>query len=153
VAARFSPRKQRLYVAHVGDCRCYRLREGVLKCLTTDHTLASRGIVGPLAGNVCRAVGVGSTVKVDLLVDKPLPDDLYLLCSDGLQAMISDDQICRILCDEHDFPQRAVGALVSAANTAGGRDNITAIIIGVLDFTASRSLGGLGGMGPGGTTK
>src|SRR5205807_2346370 len=119
LVARFSPRKQRMYLAHIGDSRAYRLRDGQLRMLTTDHTLAARGIVGPLASNISRAVGIAASVKVDLVVDKPLPDDVYLLCSDGLSKMVNDEQIRRILDEDSMQLERAVSRLVLAANAEG----------------------------------
>jgi serine/threonine protein phosphatase PrpC len=135
VAARFSPQKQRLYVAHVGDSRCYRFRRGELQALTKDHTLASRGVIGPLAKNICRAVGIGKTVKVDLVVDKPLPDDIFLLCSDGLPKMVTDEHIRRILTANEGALDRAAAQLVLAANASGGRDNITVVLVRILEIT------------------
>jgi PPM family protein phosphatase len=126
----FSLRKPRVYVGHVGDSRCYRLRNAELKLLTTDHTLAARGVKGPLANNIRRAVGVAKTVKVDLIVDRPGPDDTYLLCSDGLNKMVSDDEIRDLLSKEIDL-DRAVASLILAANASGGRDNVSVIVVRV----------------------
>jgi PPM family protein phosphatase len=142
LVARFSLQKRRMYLGHVGDSRCYRLRGGQLKLLTTDHTLGARGVVGPLADNIRRAIGVAPRVKVDLIVDEPRADDVYLLCSDGLNKMVSDDQLSRILSGDDD-PDRSVSSLIAAANANGGRDNITAIVIRVSDVTLSwgRKLG------------
>jgi protein phosphatase len=144
IAARFSRRKQRLYVAHVGDSRLYRLRAGKLQTMTTDHTLGAKGVTGPLAANVRRAVGVNANVKVDILVDKPLPEDLYLLCSDGMYKMLKDAEIARILSEKRssarwsqDDLNEMVESIVKAANAAGGRDNITVIIVGVRDAAAA----------------
>jgi protein phosphatase len=137
VAARFSPQKQRLYIAHVGDSRCYRFRRGELQALTKDHTLASRGVVGPLAKNICRAVGIAKTVKVDLVVDKPLPDDIFLLCSDGLPKMVTDEHIRRILTANEGALDRAAAQLVLAANASGGRDNITVVLVRILEITTT----------------
>lgn len=143
VAARFSPQKQRMYVAHVGDSRCYRFRRGQLQLLTSDHTLAARGVVGPLAKNICRAVGIAKTVKVDLIVDKPLPDDLFLLCSDGLPKMVTDEHIRRILTANEGALDRAAAQLVLAANASGGRDNITVVLVRILEVTKSMRTSGL----------
>jgi protein phosphatase len=134
VLARFSPQKQRVYVAHVGDSRCYRLRKGELQLLTKDHTLASRGVIGPLASNICRALGVSKDVKVDLIIDRPLPDDIYLMCSDGLPKMVTDERIRAILSEQSSL-DRAAGSLVLAANANGGRDNITVVLVGIMEVT------------------
>ena len=130
VAARFSPNKQRLYVGHVGDSRCYRLRDGELRQVTTDHTMGASGITGPLADRLERAVGIVAAVKVDVIIGRPLPDDLYMLCSDGLSKMVSLERMREILVAEKDL-DKAAGKLVADANAGGGRDNITVILVQV----------------------
>ena len=97
VSAAFSPKKQRVYIGHVGDSRCYRLRQGELVQLTTDHTMGNAGITGPMAEHLERAVGIAPTVKVDIIIGRPQPGDLYLLCSDGLTKMVKPDAIRDIL--------------------------------------------------------
>ena len=136
VAARFSRRKQRVYLAHVGDSRIYRFRAGKLQLLTKDHTLAGRGVSGPLASNLRRAVGIGPSVKVDLVVDKPVPEDVFLLCSDGLTKMVDENHIGALLA-EHEARDlsRTVSALVTAANARGGRDNVTVLLVRVREIT------------------
>jgi serine/threonine protein phosphatase PrpC len=130
VACRFSRGRSRLYVAHVGDSRCYRLRDGVLERLTTDHTLAELGIRGPGAHKLSRALGVFDEVDVELNVDEPQPDDRYLLCSDGLTKMVEDRAIAEHLGREVAV-QDVVEGLVDEANARGGRDNISVIVIGL----------------------
>lgn len=131
VAVRFSPNKQRAYIAHVGDSRCYRVRGDELHQLTEDHTLGRlMGAKGKAARHLAQAVGVRPDVAVDLTVDEPQPGDYYLVCSDGLTKMVPDDQILDIALRDEDIEQRC-RALVDEANARGGRDNITAIIIRV----------------------
>jgi serine/threonine protein phosphatase PrpC len=130
VAARFSPNKQRVYVGHVGDSRCYRLRGNELRQMTTDHNLRSEGMEGIFADRLSRAVGVEEGVKVDLIIARPLARDRYLLCSDGLSKMVDDERVARILIDERDL-EPAVAGLIAAANEGGGRDNITVILVEV----------------------
>jgi protein phosphatase len=130
VAARFSPNKQRVYVGHVGDSRCYRLRAGQLTQMTTDHNLRSEGLIGPMAERLSRAVGVERAVKVDLVIARPLPFDKYLLCSDGLTKMVPDAVVRDILTDKHDL-QGAVDELIAAAIDGGGRDNVTVVLVEV----------------------
>jgi serine/threonine protein phosphatase PrpC len=130
VAARFSPNKQRLYIGHVGDSRCYRLRDGELRQVTTDHTMGASGITGPLADRLERAVGIAPAVKVDVIIGRPLPNDLYLLCSDGLSKMVSLERMCEILLAEKDL-RKSSSNLVAEANEVGGRDNITVILVQV----------------------
>jgi protein phosphatase len=132
VAARFSPKKQRVYFGHVGDSRCYRLRGQKLTQMTTDHTMASQGVTGPLAGHLNRAVGVQPGVKIDLIIARPSAEDVYLLCSDGLSKMVPDDDIQAILNEESDV-EKAVHQLVDRANQRGGRDNITVVLVQVKD--------------------
>lgn len=131
VGARFAPRKQRVYIANVGDSRCYRLRAGELRALTRDHTLAAMGVEGPLASRLRRAVGIDARVKVDLHVDKPRPGDVYVLCSDGLTKMIAEDRIKEVLLRRGDDLDAAVAELIDAANAEGGKDNTSVILVAV----------------------
>jgi serine/threonine protein phosphatase PrpC len=131
VAARFSPNKQRLYVGHVGDSRCYRLRRGTLRQLTTDHTMASLGMKGSRAKDLYQAVGANPNLTIDLIVDKPQEDDVYLLCSDGLSKMLNDDEIRQTLV-EHEDLESALYTLIEQTNDRGGNDNVTVIIVKVL---------------------
>lgn len=130
VAARFSPRKQRLYIGHVGDSRAYRMRSGVLLQMTVDHTMAAAGSKGPQADRLMRALGVSKSVDVDLLVAKPRAGDIYLLCTDGLSKMLREEQIQSILNADR-TPTAAVEAFVQGALAAGGKDNVTVIVIRV----------------------
>jgi protein phosphatase len=130
VCARFAPLEPRLFVGHVGDSRCYRLRGGALAQMTTDHTLGAQGLKGPLASQLDRAVGAKPGVPVDLIVARPRAGDVYLLCSDGLSKMVPDPDIQAILVARRDLDQ-AVHELVDQANARGGRDNITVIVIEV----------------------
>ncbi|RYZ09904.1 MAG: serine/threonine-protein phosphatase [Myxococcales bacterium] len=132
VAARFSQNNQRVYIAHVGDSRCYRFRAGRLRQLTVDHTMRQVGLVGPGADHLFQAIGVTERLSIDLIVDKPLPDDVYLLCSDGLTKMVSDQDICAQLLEETDI-EAAVYGLIERANDSGGRDNVSVVLIKVLE--------------------
>ncbi len=132
IAARFSPNKQRVYIGHVGDSRCYRLRGTELRQMTKDHTMGSLGVVGPRAGDLFQAVGVRPTLHIDLIIDKPREEDLYLLCSDGLSKMVTDLEIAEILLNEPDL-EAAVYGLIELANDRGGRDNVTVILIKVIE--------------------
>jgi serine/threonine protein phosphatase PrpC len=132
IAARFSPNKQRVYIGHVGDSRCYRLRGGTLRQLTTDHTLRELGMKGPSAKQLFQAVGIRPTITIDLVVDKPRPDDIYLLCSDGLSKMVSDDQVRDVLQGEPDL-EASVLSLIDKANQQGGRDNVTVVLVKIVE--------------------
>ncbi len=136
VCAYFSANNQRAYVAHVGDSRCYRLRAGTLSQLTTDHTLGAAGIQGKAAGVLSRAVGVEPHVDVDVTIESPQPGDVYLLCSDGLSRMVAHDAIESILVATPDL-EEATQQLTDRANTGGGRDNITVILVRVEDAKVS----------------
>jgi protein phosphatase len=135
-----------LWVVHVGDSRCYLYRDGRLHQLTRDHTLVAemvqKGILEPaqaehhaLRNVITNAVG-GTEPGISVEVHRMQldPNDVVLLCSDGLSEMLDDPQIAAVLAAERD-PQPACAALVNAANQAGGKDNITAV---VARFDASR---------------
>ncbi|HET9958002.1 MAG TPA: PP2C family serine/threonine-protein phosphatase [Polyangiaceae bacterium] len=140
VAARFSPNKQRVYIGHVGDSRCYRLRGNVLRQLTTDHTMKTLGVKGPRAHELFQAVGVKPAISIDLIVDKPRDNDIYLLCSDGLCKMIPDEEVRDMLLEESDL-EAAVYGLIERANDRGGKDNITLILVKVLSRVADELRG------------
>jgi serine/threonine protein phosphatase PrpC len=137
VAARFAPNKQRLYLGHVGDSRCYRLRDGALSLLTTDHTLGQLGLIGPSANHLSRAIGIDEHLSIDVVVDRPQPRDIYLLCTDGLSKMLSAARIREILLGEHDL-EAAVYGLIEQANDAGGKDNVTVVLVQVEDAAVER---------------
>ena len=130
VAARFAPNRKRVYIAHVGDSRVYRLRDGSLSQLTTDHTLGAAGVTGPSAAKLSRAVGVFDDVEVDLAIDEPREGDYYVLCSDGLFKMVPDDKICDIIAKAPNI-QGAVDELIREANSRGGKDNVSVILVRV----------------------
>jgi len=130
VCARFSPGRKRVYIAHVGDSRCYRVRDGEMRQLTTDHTLGAVGIKGPSAGKLSRAVGVFDELEVDLTVDEPQPGDFYLLCSDGLFKMVPESVIVHTVTHRESVSE-TVDELVREANARGGRDNVTVVLVRV----------------------
>jgi serine/threonine protein phosphatase PrpC len=137
VSMRFSPKKRRLCIGHVGDSRCYRLRDGIFEMLTSDHTLAAHGVRGTAGGMLTRAVGIDPVLTVDLILAQPQPGDMFLLCSDGLTKMVAEEEISALLASSSD-PAASVQALIQRANENGGKDNVTAIVIHVHD-------GGVGG--------
>jgi protein phosphatase len=131
--------RDELYVAHVGDSRCYLLRDGVLGQLTADQTMAQElvraGLLGPDEAArhpwrhvITNAVG-GSERGVQAEVHKARvqPGDCLLLCSDGLTEMLSDEDVAAVLEAEPD-PRRACERLVAEANARGGRDNVTVVV-------------------------
>jgi serine/threonine protein phosphatase PrpC len=131
-AARFSPNKQRLYIGHVGDSRVYRMRGGKLRQMTSDHTMQELGVSGASAAHLSRAVGIWPVVPIDIVLGKPQPGDIYLLCSDGLSKMVTDADIETML-GASAAPAVAVEALIKAANDHGGKDNVTVIVVRVDD--------------------
>lgn len=133
VAAYFCTKKGRVYVGHVGDSRCYRLRRGVLECITRDHTMAELGFAGREAHRLSRAVGPNGIVEADVAVLEPRQGDVFLLCSDGLNKTLSDNAIWSVLESVPD-PNAAANELVTRANELGARDNVTAIVIRVVSL-------------------
>jgi protein phosphatase len=131
------------YVAHVGDSRCYRIRDGAITQLTQDHSLIneylramphlSQAQRDELPRNVItRALGMTEGVLVDLAEESPVPGDFYLLCSDGLSGMISDEEMLQIVTDAPSL-RAACEALINLANHHGGEDNITAVLLKITD--------------------
>ena len=122
---------------HVGDSRVYRLRDGVLACLTVDHSLYAEwekaGSPGapPAKHLVTRVLGNNPDVEADISCDERRKGDIYLLCSDGLTDMLPDRDIEKILKREDEIPDLAE-MLVSEALSAGGRDNISVILCKIL---------------------
>lgn len=133
--ARFSPNKQRLYVAHVGDSRVYRYRDGKLRQMTADHTMKALGVSGAGAGHLSRAVGIAPSVPVDIVLAKPRPGDVYLLCSDGLTKMVGEADIEETLRENR--PDDAVTKLIAAANAQGGKDNVSVVVVRVHEPSAA----------------
>jgi protein phosphatase len=139
VGAMFSPKKRRMYIGHVGDSRCYRVRGGNIQLLTRDHSLINDYLLAmpdltdeqksELPKNVItRALGMQDHVVVDLQHDDPKEGDVYVLCSDGLSGMVSDDDIRHIVTGTNDI-RDACRRLIQRANERGGEDNITAVLI------------------------
>jgi protein phosphatase len=139
VGALYSKKKNRIFVGHVGDSRAYRVRGGVIQQLTRDHSLINEYLVAmpdlteeqraELPKNVItRALGMQDSVAVDLVSDEPQLGDVYLLCSDGLSGMLTDEQILGVVtssAETHEICRR----LISGANANGGEDNVTALVV------------------------
>ena len=129
----------RLAVAHVGDSRMYRYRRGLLETVTKDHTLLQelidRGMFTEedaresLNKNlVTRALGIDQKVMIDIQEMMVEPDDIYLLCSDGLNDMIEDSQILDAIQVDGPNLQDIADSLVEKANAEGGRDNVSVVL-------------------------
>jgi serine/threonine protein phosphatase PrpC len=132
----------RVHVVNVGDSRVYLLRDGELAQITDDHSLvaeleregritAEEARVHPQRNIVTRVLGNAPDVDVDEFAIDPYRGDRFVLCSDGLFNEVSDADIAAVLRHETD-PQRAVDDLVQRANAAGGRDNITVVVVDVV---------------------
>jgi protein phosphatase len=139
VAIMFSPDARQVIVGHVGDSRCYRVRDGQITQLTSDHSLISEVTeiapwlseeeVSQLPSNVItRALGMAPDVVVDLLTTETREDDTYLLCSDGLNGMLTDEEILDIVASG-DSLDAVCEMLIARANTAGGNDNTTVVVV------------------------
>ena len=143
--------KDHLVVANVGDSRVYLCTDGELRQLTRDHSyveemLAAGQITADEARRhphrhvVTRVVGIEPSVAVDTWLVTPEPGDRYLICSDGLVDEVTDEDIARIITAAPD-PQTAADTLVTAANEAGGRDNISVVVVEVLGLGRQPQLG------------
>ena len=129
----------RLAVAHVGDSRLYRLRDGKLVRMTRDHSLLQEqidsGMLTPEQARfsqnknlVTRALGVDTTVKIEMNEHAVLPGDIYLLCSDGLNDMVDDEAIAVTLTRLSENLTYCAAQLVQQANDNGGRDNVSVVL-------------------------
>ncbi|QQR90896.1 MAG: Stp1/IreP family PP2C-type Ser/Thr phosphatase [Myxococcales bacterium] len=141
VGALFSKNRSRLYVAHVGDSRAYRIRNNEILLMTRDHSLVNDYLTimphltkeqqDELPRNVItRALGMQESVLVDMQSDTPQEGDYFLLCTDGLSGMLSDEQICDIVLAAKD-PEAAAKDLIDGANDRGGEDNVTALVFAI----------------------
>jgi serine/threonine protein phosphatase PrpC len=128
------------WVGHVGDSRCYRWRAGTLERLTQDHSLVEEQIrIGrmtreqarrsPMQNVITRAVGTRAEVVADVQELQLQRDDLFLIASDGLTRELSDAAIAEILETAASDLHVVCAALIAAANAAGGRDNITCVMV------------------------
>jgi protein phosphatase len=129
-------------LAHVGDSRAYHMRNGQLRQLTTDHTfvghLVAQGHLSPEEAKthehrhvLTQAVGVKETLDVDSLTVILRPGDRLMLCSDGLYDLVSDEAIAETLAIDGQPPLAQCRALITAANSLGGFDNTTVILLHV----------------------
>ncbi len=132
----------RVAVAHVGDSRMYRLRGATFESITRDHSLLQEQIDGGLISKedarlsknrnlVTRAVGIDSEVAVEVNVHEVQVGDIYLLCSDGLNDMVEDEDIGSALQMLQANLPLAASQLIEMANDNGGRDNVSVILVKV----------------------
>jgi protein phosphatase len=129
----------RLVICHVGDSRAYRYRRGGLSLLTNDHSWVHEQVEAgflteeaarthPLKNVVTQALGGNSEPRVDVLEEEIEEDDLYLLCSDGLNSMLTDDEIAALL-ETGGTLEEACNRLIDEANERGGNDNISVVLL------------------------
>ena len=130
----------KVYIGHVGDSRCYRIRNGAIEQLTRDHSLLEdykeakpdmteeeeRNF--PHKNVITRALGMRETVQVDVSTYQIEPGDVYVLCSDGLTGMVTDPELGDLVA-KSDSLEGAVAKLVDQANRSGGTDNITTLLL------------------------
>jgi PPM family protein phosphatase len=130
-------------VAHVGDSRAYRIRDGQLDQLTLDHSVVGElvragrlteeeALDHPYRSAITRVLGTEEDVDVDTLTVELQPGDLYLVCSDGLTSMVRDEEILAKTTAHDGNPEAVAAALIDAANSAGGDDNITVVLFEVV---------------------
>jgi len=142
VGALFSKERKAVYVAHVGDSRAYMVRDGKISQITRDHSLLNDYLLvmpdmskeqqAELPKNVItRALGMQDSVAVDLVPAPPQVGDRYLLCSDGLSGMLSDEEIQNIVVESGADLELAVKRLIEKANEHGGEDNCTVVLLAV----------------------
>jgi len=134
--------RENIAIAHVGDSRIYLIRENSIERLTEDHSLVmeqlKRGIISAeeaekseMKNIITRALGAEELLipTVDELI--PFNNDLFLICSDGLTDLVTDDEILEIILKSRHLFDQAVQNLIDKANVKGGKDNITAILVNI----------------------
>ena len=127
----------RAYIGHIGDSRIYRIRKGIIKRITTDHSyvqeLVNDGKITkeeafyhPKKNMLVKAIGCYSFIEPDVMVKGFLKEDIIFMCSDGLTNMISEEEIYKIITEN---TEQAADILIERANNLGGYDNISVIIL------------------------
>ena len=126
-----------LYVGHIGDSRCYRYSNGTLTQLTSDHTLANDLMLENPGGHVPsyshhvlkKALGIESQCEPDIISLEVKPKDVFLMCSDGLNGVVDDDDIATILALRSHEPELCIDTLIRACLVNGAPDNISVVLI------------------------
>lgn len=130
------------HIANLGDSRAYRLRGGKLEQITTDHSLIEEQLAAgaisqeeadnsPYKNVITRACGIREGILPDVFVDDLQPGDVFVLCSDGLSNMVSDQTIALVVDQNREDLATACWSLIDQANKAGGEDNITVVLVAV----------------------
>jgi len=128
-----------MYVANVGDSRCYILREGDLRRITTDHSVVEdlvkmhiiseeEAMTHPIRNHITRAMGTDEMVIVDIFREKLQINDKILLATDGLTGYVVDDKIKELLSSDDDL-DKVAQHLIDFANETAGKDNVSVIVI------------------------
>jgi PPM family protein phosphatase len=136
-------RDNHYFLAQVGDSRAYLFRKKTLSQLSRDHSLVwplyEKGLLTkedlsrhPRKNLITRSIGTHNEVEVDLQSGSILEGDVFLLCTDGLTDVLSDKDIHKILSTASKNPQEISERLIQAANSGGGPDNVTAVVVGIL---------------------
>ncbi|MGE5124928.1 MAG: Stp1/IreP family PP2C-type Ser/Thr phosphatase [Betaproteobacteria bacterium] len=129
-----------LTIGSAGDSRCYLVRGGELRQLTRDDSWVSaalgEGILNsddvehhPLRNVITKAVGARDSIELDVTEQQLEPGDVVMLCSDGLHGMLNDQQLAGLMLPVPDSLEQATARLIDAANEAGGRDNVTVVLL------------------------
>lgn len=127
----------KVYIAHIGDSRIYRIRKNIIRRITTDHSYVEKLVKDgkitreesyyhPKKNMLMKALGCTDEIEPDILVKEFLKDDILLMCTDGLTNMISEEEIYNIIIED---VTDAKNKLINLANDFGGYDNISVIII------------------------
>ncbi|WEO99682.1 protein phosphatase 2C domain-containing protein [Streptomyces sp. FXJ1.172] len=130
-------------LVHIGDCRVYLLRDGRLFQITHDHTVVQsmvdegrltpeEAMSHPQRSLLVRALGRGADGTPDMRLHDALPEDRYLVCSDGLSTVVATEEIRRALCGTRE-PEQAVRELIALANGSGGPDNVSCVVADVME--------------------
>ncbi|MGD8440234.1 MAG: Stp1/IreP family PP2C-type Ser/Thr phosphatase [Holophagae bacterium] len=146
VAAIHPAASRTLVICHVGDSRAYRWRHNRLETLTQDHSWVHEQVAAgflteeaarthPLKNVVTQALGGSSQPRVDTLETELRNGDVYILCSDGLNSMLTDEEISQIVAEDGSIEQRTQ-QLIDAANDRGGNDNVTVVLLHATQMTA-----------------
>ena len=131
-------RGNRAWVAHVGDSRCYRVRDGKLERLTLDHSLVDEQVrlgqltpaqaeTSPMRNVITRAVGVAEELELEIVTGPADPGDIFVICSDGLTKHLRDDEILEFAAGRN--TQAACEVMLELALERGGLDNVTVIVV------------------------
>jgi serine/threonine protein phosphatase PrpC len=137
-----SAEKKVAHVAHVGDSRAYRIRDGKIAQLTRDHSLINdylmmmpdmpKEAMDILPKNVItRALGMQDSVVVDLVTEDIREGDRFILCSDGLSGQVTDERIAEVVSENMEDLDAVVKQLVELSNDAGGEDNVTVVLVAI----------------------